>query len=138
MGLDIVCERVVAHPQGDGFTVLKDSEVRFASKGDSRRPIRLRRLLVQRTDGKAITLLTNDLERSGVDIAALYKARWQIELLLRWIKQHLHIRKFLGTNENAIRLQIIAGMIAYLLLRIAARLNRVTMLPLRLAQLVSQ
>jgi hypothetical protein len=85
MGLDIVCERLVAHPQGDGFTVLKDREVRFASKRDSRRPIRLRRLLVQRTDGKAITLLTNDLERSGVDIAALYKARWQIELLFRWI-----------------------------------------------------
>ena len=137
MGLDIVCERLVAHPQGDGFTVLKDSEVRFASKGDSRLPIRLRRLLVQRTDGKAITLLTNDLERSGVDIAALYKARWQIELLFRWIKQHLHIRRFLGNNDNAIRLQIFAAMLAYALLRIAARRHGVKISILRFTDLVA-
>jgi putative transposase len=137
MGLDIVCERLVAHPQGDGFTVLKDREVRFASKGASRRPIRLRRLLVQRTDGKAITLLTNDLERSGVDIAALYKARWQIELLFRWIKQHLHIRRFLGNNDNAIRLQIFAAMLAYALLRIAARRHGVKISILRFTDLVA-
>ena len=94
-----------------------DTEVRFASKGDSTLPMRLRRLVVQRTDGKTITLLTNDLERAAVDIAALYKARWQIELLFRWIKQHLHIRRFLGNNDNAIRLQLFAAMIAYALLR---------------------
>ena len=45
--------------------------------------------------------------------AALYKGRWQIELLFRWIKQHLKIRKFLGNNDNAIRLQLFAAMIAY-------------------------
>src|SRR5205823_10497500 len=117
---------------------LGDSEVRFASKGDSQLPIRLRRLVVQRTDGKTITLLTNDLERAAVDIAALYKRRWQIELLFRWIKQHLRIRKFLGNNDNAIRLQILAAMIAYLLLRIAARLNSLHMPPLRIAELVCQ
>ncbi len=75
---------------------------------------------------------------TAVEIAALYKSRWQIELLFRWIKQHLDIRKFLGTNDNAIRLQVLAAMIAYLLLRIAARLNCITMLPLRLAELVRQ
>lgn len=137
MGLDKVCERPVAHPQGDGFTVLQDSEVRFASKGDSQLPMRLRRLLVQRTDGKAITLLTNDLERSAVEIAALYKARWQIELLFRWIKQHLHIRRFLGHNDNAIRLQIFAAMIAYALLRIAARRHCVKIPILRFTDLVA-
>lgn len=41
-------------------------------------------------------LLTNDLERTAVEIAALYKSHWRIELLFRWIKQHLDIRKFLG------------------------------------------
>jgi IS4 transposase len=123
---------------GDGFTVMDDAEVKLVSKGDSRLAIPLRRIKVRREDGGVITLITNDLVRTPIEIAALYKARWQIELLFRWIKQHLNIRKFLGTNENAIRLQIIAGMIAYLLLRIAARLNRVTMLPLRFAELVSQ
>jgi hypothetical protein len=64
--------------------------------------------------------------------------RWQIELLFRWIKQHLDIRKFIGTNDNAIRLQILAAMIAYLLLRIATQLHCLKMLPLRFAELVCQ
>lgn len=121
---------------GDGFTVIEDAEVRLVSKGDSRLPIPLRRIRVKRDTGGKLTLLTNDLERTAVEIAALYKLRWQIELLFRWIKQHLKIRKFLGTNENAIRLQILAAMIAYLLLRIAAHANRITVLPLRFAELV--
>ena len=110
----------------------------LASKGDSKLPIPLRRLIVQRQDGETITLLTNDLKRSAVEIAALYKGRWQIELLFRWIKQHLKIRKFLGNNENAIRLQLFAAMIAYALLRIAARAHRVTMPILRFTDLVAQ
>ena len=85
-----------------------------------------------------ITLITNDLKRTAVEIAALYKSRWQIELLFRWIKQHLNLRKFMGKNDNAIRLQIIAAMIAYLLLRLARRLNSLRMLDLRLAELVCQ
>lgn len=137
MRLDVVGERPVAPAQGDDFTVLHDSEVRFASKGDSTLPMRLRRLVVQRTDGKTITLLTNDLERAAVDIAALYKARWQIELLFRWIKQHLHIRRFLGNNDNAIRLQLFAAMIAYALLRIAARSHCIKISILRFTDLVA-
>jgi putative transposase len=137
MRLDIVCGRPIALAQGDGFTVLEDREVRFASKGDSQLPIQLRRLRVQRTDGKTISLLTNDLERAAVDIAALYKARWQIELLFRWIKQHLRIRRFLGNNNNAIRLQIFAAMIAYALLRIAARCHCVKISILRFTDLVA-
>jgi putative transposase len=130
--------RYVRKKIGDGFTVTDDAEVKLVSKGDSRLAIPLRRIKIKRDEGGIMILITNDLTRTPIEIAALYKARWQIELLFRWIKQHLNIRKFLGTNENAIRLQIIAGMIAYLLLRIAARLNRVTMLPLRFAELVSQ
>lgn len=137
MRLDIVGERPIALARGDGFTVIEDREVRLASKGDSQLPIRLRRLRVQRTDGKTITLLTNDLKRAAVDIAALYKARWQIELLFRWIKQHLRIRRFLGNNDNAIRLQIFAAMIAYALLRIAARRHCVRIPILRFTDLVA-
>lgn len=123
---------------GDGFSIVEDVEVRLVSKGHSRLPIPLRRVKVRREKGGTITLLTNDLKRSAIEIAALYKSRWQIELLFRWIKQHLGIRKFLGNNNNAIRLQILAAMIAYLLLRIAARLNAIQVLPLRFAELVGQ
>ena len=123
---------------GDGFRIIADAEVVLASKGNSRLPIPLRRIKVKRDKGGTITLITNDLERTAVEIAALYKGRWQIELLFRWIKQHLDIRKFLGKNDNAIRLQIIAAMIAYLLLRLARRLNSLRMLDLRFAELVCQ
>ena len=138
MRLETVCERPIARAQGDGFTVLEDREVRLASKGDSKLPMRLRRLRVERTDGKTIMLLTNDLERTGLHIAALYKTRWQIELLFRWIKQHLHIRRFLGNNDNAIRLQIFAAMIAYALLRLAARRHCVKIPILRFTDLVAR
>lgn len=136
--LRAVKHRPIRKSKGDGFKVIADDEVKLTSKGDSRLPIPLRRIKVRREKGGLITLLTNDLDRTAVDIAALYKSRWQIELLFRWIKQHLDIRKFLGTNDNAIRLQVLAAMIAYLLLRIAARANCIKMLPLRLAELARQ
>jgi IS4 transposase len=123
---------------GDGFTVIDDAEVVLASKGNARLPIPLRRIRLKRERGGSITLITNDLARSALEIAALYKSRWQIELLFRWIKQHLRIRKFLGRSENAIRLQLLAAIIAYLLLRIAARINRLELPPLRLVELVGQ
>lgn len=138
MGLAPVENRAVAKPQGDGFLILEDCEVSLASKGDSKLPIRLRRIRLQREQGDTITLLTNDLNRCALAIGQLYKGRWQIELLFRWIKQHLKIRKFLGHNDNAIRLQIFAAMIAFALLRIAARSRRVTIPILRFTDLVTQ
>src|ERR1700737_3978184 len=130
--------RYVRKTIGDGFRIIADVDVMLASKGDSKLPIPLRRIKVKRDKGGTITLITNDLERTAVEIAALYKRRWQIELLFRWIKQHLNLGKFMGRNDNAIRLQIIAAMIAYLLLRLARRLNSLRMLDLRLAELVCQ
>jgi putative transposase len=139
MGLARIAERKLEETQGDGFSVLADEEVRFASKGDSKLPMRLRRITVERHERHdTIVILTNDLHRSAVEIAALYKGRWQIELLFRWIKQHLRIDKFLGNNDNAIRLQLIAAMIAYALVRIAARTYRVPLPILRFLDLVNQ
>ena len=77
----------------------------------------VRELEVSISTGKIIRVVTNDLEAPAEEIADLYKARWQIELLFKWIKQNLRIRRFLGTSENAVRIQIFAAMIAYLLLR---------------------
>lgn len=139
MGLETVHARPLTAPQGDEFAVLEDHDVRFSSKGHQKLPIPLRRLRVQReNDGKTITLVTNDLNRSAGEIAALYKGRWQIELLFRWIEQHLGIRKFLGANDNAIRLQVFAAMIAFALLRIAARTHGVEIPILRFTGLVAQ
>jgi len=138
MKLRAIKHRTLRKRNGDGFKVLADDEVVLTSKGNARLPIPLRRIKIRREKGGAITLLTNDLTRTAVEIAALYKSRWQIELLFRWIKQHLDIRSFLGRNDNAIRLQVLAAMIAYLLLRLAARANCIGMLPLRFAELIRQ
>ena len=138
MRLDVVKTRRPRKTQGDGFTVVSDEDVVLASKGDSKLPIRLRRICIKRENGQKITLLTNDLKRSAVAIGALYKGRWQIELLFRWIKQNLKICKFLGNNDNAIRLQLFAAMIAFALLRIAANVHRVRVSILRFTDLVGQ
>ena len=136
MGLRVLATRPLAETQGDGFVVLADEDVVLSSKGDSKLPIPLRRIRIRRDNEKALSLLTNDRKRSAVEIAALYKGRWQIELLFRWMKQHLKIRKFLGANDNAIKLQIYAAMIAYALLRLAAKTKKVPHSILRFTDLV--
>lgn len=62
-------------------------------------------------------LLTNHLDFGATTIAAIYKQRWQIELFFKALKQNLKIRAFVGTNENALRIQIWTALIAMLLLK---------------------
>jgi len=134
--LKVIKTRRVSRRDRHEASIISDTVVELASKHRARLPIRLRRIILCREDGRLLTLLTNDLRRSAGHIAALYRQRWQIELLFRWIKQHLKIRTFLGRSENAIRVQIFAALIAYLLLRIAARDTRSTVPALRFADLV--
>jgi IS4 transposase len=132
-----VRKRPLRKKKGDGFKVLDDRDVVLRTQGHARLAIPLRRIRVKTDDGRTLTIITNDLIPSAVQIAGLYKMRWQIELFHRWIKQHLRITSFLGRSENAIRLQLIAAMIAYLLLRIAARQSRLTIPAIRFAELIS-
>jgi len=79
----------------------------------------LREIVVARPDkAEPLYLLTNDFERPAAEIARLYKERWEIELLFKWIKQNLKIRRFLGRSENAVKIQIYVALIAFMLLRI--------------------
>lgn len=81
--------------------------------------VKLREIVVARPDNaEPLYLLTNDFERPAAEIARLYKERWDIELLFKWIKQNLKIRSFLGRSENAVRIQIYIALIAFMLLRI--------------------
>jgi len=137
MGLTVKSERQYGPSRGDGFTVIADEEVELSSKGDSKLPIPLRRIEILRDeDAKTIVVITNDMKRSAVAIAQVYKFRWQIELLFRWLKQHLKLRSFLGTSPNAVKLQIYAAMIAYILLRLAAKAAKVQLDILRFTELV--
>jgi putative transposase len=110
--------------QGDGFVVLSDHTVVHHNQGNATLAIPLRRITIKRDQeqgGKVFDIISNDVKRSAVDIAACYKARWQIELLFKWIKQNLNIKSFIARNENAVRLQILAAMIAYVLIAIARK-----------------
>lgn len=129
--------RPLGKVKGDGFTILADREVRLASKGDSKLPIFLRRITVRRENNERFDILTNDQDRSACDVAACYKARWQIELFFKWFKQNLNIKKFMALNENAVRLQILAAMIAFVLLQIARKASRGNLTPRRFAELVT-
>ena len=79
----------------------------------------VRELRVRAQTGSILRIVSNDLDASADEIAELYKRRWQIELFFRWVKQTLKIRHFLGTSENAVRIQIAVALIAFLLLRMA-------------------
>lgn len=62
--------------------------------------------------------LTNNFSLTSLQVANLYKNRWQVELFFKWLKQHLKIKKFWGTSENAVRIQIYCAMCAYCLVAI--------------------
>lgn len=98
--------------------------------------IGLREVVVAIDKGRTLRLLTNDLDATAEGIAALYKARWQIELFFRWVKQHLKIKRFLGTSENAVRTQIAVALIVFLMLRLAAEATRTTVSLLTFTRLV--
>jgi hypothetical protein len=76
------------------------------------------------------------LTASAQEIADLYKRRWAIELFFRWVKQTLKISHFLGTSENAVRIQIAVALIAFLLLRLAHDANQIVDSPLAFARLI--
>lgn len=97
----------------------------------------VREITVRITTGKVIRLVTNDLDAPAQQIAELYKQRWQIELFFKWIKQNLRIKHFLGTSENAVRIQLFIALIAFLILRLAHRAQRAVKRPVTFARLVA-
>lgn len=110
-----------------GSSVLSDRIGRLPARLASSRknPFQdpVREVRVATETGKILRIITNDLDAPADEIAALYKRRWQIELFFRWVKHTLKIRHFLGTSENAIRIQIAVALIAHLLLRTSHKLQ---------------
>jgi putative transposase len=120
--VSLVCTREVV-----GENIISDRLVRFTNKcprGGKKNSYTgtLREITVARPDKTTpLILITNKLDTPAAEIAALYKKRWDIELLFKWLKQNLKIKKFLGTSENAVKAQIVAAMIAFLLLKLFHR-----------------
>ncbi len=88
-------------------------------------PTHLRRIRFKDIEtGKTLIFLTNLFGIPAATVCALYKARWQVELFFKWIKQHLRIKKFYGTSENAVKVQIWTAVSVYVLVAIVKkRLN---------------
>ena len=82
-------------------------------------PNRLRRISFRdETQNRTLVFLTNNFTLPSETIATLYKARWEIELFFKWIKQNLRVKTFYGTSPNAVKIQIWIAMIVYLKLAI--------------------
>jgi len=87
-----------------------------------RYPAHLRRIRFKDPDtDKSLVFLTNQFALPAATICALYKARWQVELFFKWIKQHLRIKRFYGTSENAVKSQIWIAVAAYVLIAIVKK-----------------
>lgn len=100
--------------------ILTDAEIEFTEYYSFRKyPERLRLVkFYDEEQGREFAFLTNAFHLTASEIANLYKNRWQIELFFKWLKQHLKIKKFWGTTENAVRIQISSAIIAYCLVAI--------------------
>ena len=115
----------------DATSILQDQigylPHRLASsrKNPFTQPVRL--VTVQIGTGRVLTLVTNDLKSPATTIADLYKSRWEIELFFKWMKQNLKLHHFIGENRNAVTLQVIAALIAHLLVRLAQLQGRSTL-----------
>jgi len=72
-------------------------------------------------NGKSLIFLTNNFTEPALTIAQLYKCRWQVELFFKWIKQHLRIKTFYGTSENAVRIQVWTAISVYVLVAIVKK-----------------
>ena len=96
----------------------------------------VREVRVRIDTGPVLRILTNDLDATAQEIADLYKRRWAVELFFRWVKQTLKITRFLGTTENAVRIQVACALIAFLLLRMAQASQAAITSPLAFARLV--
>jgi putative transposase len=98
--------------------VRSDQTIEFTGIHTAKKcPIRLRRIGYRdSTTGKHYVFLTNNFKLSARTIADIYKARWQVELFFKWIKQNLKIKSFIGTSKNAVMTQIWIAMCVYLII----------------------
>ena len=103
--------------------VVCDQQVRLNDYYSARKyPEHLRRIRFRDAEsGKTLVFLTNNTALPALTICALYKSRWQIELFFRWIKQHLRIKHFLGTSENAVKTQVWCAVATYVLIAIVKK-----------------
>jgi hypothetical protein len=116
----IDARRVYSHAADRSTGVLCDQRVMLNGHYSAKNyPEHLRRIRFKDPEScKTLVFLTNNTALPALTICALYKSRWQVELFFKWIKQHLRIKRFLGTSENAVKTQIWCAIATYVLIAI--------------------
>ena len=111
--------RIYSRPVDRTTGIICDQTVEFVwfySQKDY--PHQLRRIRFRDADGRSLIFLTNNVALPATTICDLYRLRWQVELFFKWIKQHLRIKRFFGTSENAVKTQVWVAVSVYLLVAI--------------------
>ena len=118
-------KRVYSRPVDRRTGLLCDQEVQLlVFYSQQAYPERLRRIRYRDAEGRRLVFLTNHMTLPPLTVCELYRSRWQIELFFKWIKQHLRIKRFFGTSENAVKTQIWIAVAVYVLVAIVRkRLN---------------
>ena len=123
---NLKAQRRYSHPVDRSTGLICDQTIvlsGFYSRQDFDTPLRRIRFKDPET-GKRLVFLTNNFALSAITITELYRCRWQVELFFKWIKQHLRIKVFFGTSENAVKTQLWIAVSVYLLVAIIKkRLN---------------
>lgn len=119
--------RLYSHPVDRSTGLICDQTVKlsgfYAAKDY---PEKLRRIgYFDKEQNKKLTFLTNNFNLPALTIAKIYQSRWQIELFFKWIKQHLRIKSFYGTSENAVKTQIWIAITVYVLIAIVKKQLRI-------------
>jgi hypothetical protein len=101
-------------------------------------PEKLRRIKYYDEETKiTFVFLTNNFTLPALDIALIYKYRWQVELFFKWLKQHLKVKKFWGTSENAVKIQIFSAIITYTTVAIIAERLKSTLTNYEILQILN-
>ncbi len=120
---NVVLRRRYSHPVERGTGITSDQTVLLDSKRSaSHYPDPLRRVCYRDAEtGQRLEFLTNNFVLPALTIASIYKSRWKVELFFKWIKQHLRIKAFYGTSENAVKSQIWIAVSVYVLVAIVRK-----------------
>ena len=131
--------RIISRPVDRSAGIICDQIVRLTiRKSVERYPGRLRRVRYRDPEtGKSLIFLTNNFAIAPHTIADLYRCRWQIELFFKWIKQHLRIKSFFGTSDNAVKTQIWIAVAVYVLIAIIKKRLRLDASLYTILQIVS-
>ena len=136
---NLKCQRIYSHPVDKTKGLRCDQTVRLTGFYTSKDyPEKLRRIkYFDYESGRTFVFLTNNFLLPAMTITELYRCRWQIELFFKWIKQHLRIKTFYGTTENAVKTQIWIAVSVYVLIAIIKKRLKLDMSLYTILQIIS-